>query len=445
MSGGVAESAAGGSGRHAVLTGIGVIAPTGTSTNEYWAATLAGASAIGPITRFETDRHPVHLAGEVPEFDPAATVPQRIIAQTDRWTHFALVAADRALAQAGLAAYRGAEARAGGGLEPGPPGDNGFSIGVTTAASSGGNAFGQREIQALWSKGPSFVGPYQSIAWFYAASTGQLSIGYGLRGPCGVICTEGAGGLDALAHARRAIRQGTRAMLTGGTEAPISPYALTCQVPAGGLCTATRPERGYRPFARDAAGYVPGEGGAMMVLEERSAARERGAEPLAEISGHASTFAGWPRDGGDGWAATGPALAVAVKGALADAHLTPADIDAVVADAVGTVAADRAEVATLHEALGRRAGTVPVTAPKAGVGRLYAGGAALDVATAALAIRDGLIPPTPMLSADDNAHDIDLVTGKARSAKLRHVLVLARGFGGFASALVLSHPAAGTS
>ncbi|HEV7899075.1 MAG TPA: beta-ketoacyl synthase N-terminal-like domain-containing protein [Planosporangium sp.] len=410
--------------RRAVLTGVGVVAPTGGDTAEYWETTLAGGSAIGPITRFDASSHPVRLAGEVGDFDAGATVEQRILAQTDLWTHFALVAAHRALAAAGLPT---------GGHDP-------FSIGVTTSASSGGNAFGQREIQALWSKGASFVGPYQSIAWFYAASTGQLSIAHGLRGPCGVICTEGAGGLDALAHARRAIRRGTRAVLTGGTEAPISPYALTCQIPAGTLFTGAEPARAYRPFARDAAGHVPGEGGAMMVLEEAASARDREAPVLAEVTGYAAAFTGPSDDVADagGWATTAPALAAAILGALADARLSPSDVDAVVADAVGVQAADRAEVEALRTALGERAALIPVTAPKAGVGRLYSGGAALDVATAALAIRDGVLPPTPSVTPADLDEDIDLVTGSARRLALENVLVVARGFGGFASALVLS-------
>jgi 3-oxoacyl-(acyl-carrier-protein) synthase len=406
--------------RRAVLTGLGVVAPTGGDTAEYWRTTLAGRSAIGPITRFDASGYPVRLAGEVRDFDPAATVEQRILAQTDLWTHFALVAAQRALAAAGLPT----------------PGDDPFAIGVTTSASSGGNVFGQREIQALWSKGASFVGPYQSIAWFYAASTGQVSIAHGLRGPCGVICTEGAGGLDALAHARRAIRRGARAVVTGGTEAPIGPYALTCQIPAGTLFAGTEPARAYRPFARDAAGHVPGEGGAMMVLEDAATARARGAPALAEVVGYAAAFA-QPAEDSARWAGTAPALAAAIRGALADAAAAPSDIDAVIADAVGVRAADRAEVEALHLALGDRAARIPVTAPKAGVGRLYSGGAALDVATAALAIRDGLLPPTPSVTPADLDEDIDLVTGAPRRLPLEHVLILARGFGGFASALIL--------
>ena len=170
-------------------------------------------------------------------------------------------------------------------------GKGSFDIGVTTAAGSGGCAFGQREIQALWSQGPGYVGPYQSIAWFYAASTGQISIANGFRGPCAVLSSESAGGLDAIALSRRAIRRGNPVQVCGGTEAPISPYALVCQMQSGLLSDSRDAASAYVPFGRSASGYVPGEGGAVLVLEELAHARERGVPALAEITGHTAAFA----------------------------------------------------------------------------------------------------------------------------------------------------------
>ena len=407
-----------------VITGVGPVAATGVGAGDYWTATLSGTSGLRRISRFDPAGLPVTVAGEVHGVDPADLVDRRILAQTDRWSHFGLVGAVLALGDAGLD----------------PAGRDAFTIGVVTASSSGGNAFGQREIEALWARGPRHVGPYQSIAWFYAASTGQISINHGLKGPCAVVCSEGAGGLDALAHARRTIRRGTPAMLAGGTEAPLSPYAMTCQLSAGGMSAAADPRSAYRPFAPDATGHVPGEGGAMLLVEDARHAEARGVPALAVVTGHAAAFAPprTPEDPGGDWAGTRPALATAVRRALDDAGITAAEVDAVFADAVGLTEADEAEALALRDALGPRSADVPVTAPKAGVGRLYAGGAALDVAAAALAIRDAVIPPTPGRPAC--AHDLDLVTGDARPTELRHVLLLARGFGGFASAVVLSRP-----
>lgn len=407
----------------AAVTGLGVIAPTGIGTEQFWAATLAGTSGIGPISRFEPTRYPVRVAGEVRGFDPESVLGPRVVVQTDLWTQFALAATRQALAMAAL--------------DPASLAD--FDIGVTTSASSGGNAFGQREIEALWAQGPRFVGPYQSIAWFYAASTGQISIAHGMRGPCAVVCSESAGGLDALAHSRKAIRDGCKVQICGGTEAPVSPYALTCQLQSGLLTEGDSPSA-YRPFARDASGYVPGEGGAIAVLEDAGHARQRGAPVLATVSGHAATFTGWSSgtDEKQFWAQSAAALAAAIRLALQDARVPPKEVDAVFADGMGVPLADAAEAAALQTALGGHAGRVAVTATKAGTGRAYSAAGSLELAAAALALRDGLVPPTPGLSAADIAYELDVVTGRARQLPLRHVLLLARGFGGFSSALVLS-------
>lgn len=405
------------------VTGLGVVAPTGIGTAEFWEATLAGASGIGPISRFDPARYPVRVAGEVHGFDPETMLDPRVIVQTDLWTQFALAATRQALDMAAL--------------DPASLAD--FDIGVTTSASSGGNAFGQREIEALWAKGPRFVGPYQSIAWFYAASTGQISIAHGMRGPCAVVCSESAGGLDALAHSRKAIRDGCKVQVCGGTEAPVSPYALTCQLQSG-LLTERDSPNAYRPFARDASGYVPGEGGAVAVLEDAYHARDRGAPVLATVTGHAATFTG--RSSGTDekqfWAECADALAAAIRLALEDARVPPEEVDAVFADGMAVPLADATEAAALHTALGRHADRVAVTAIKAGTGRSYSAAGSLDLAAAAMALRDGLVPPTPGLSAAEIAHELDVVTGQARRLPLRNVLLLARGFGGFSSALVVS-------
>ena len=253
-----------------VVTGLGVVAPTGADTSSYWRATLAGHRAIDRISRFDATRYPVRFAGEVRGADPADLVDPRILVQTDLWTHLALLATGEAVAAAALDTL----------------GKGSFDIGVTTAAGSGGNAFGQREIQALWSQGPGYVGPYQSIAWFYAASTGQISIGGGFRGPCAVLSSESAGGLDAIALSRRAIRRGNPVQVCGGTEAPISPYALVCQMQSGLLSDARDAATAYVPFGHCASGYVPGEGGAVLVLEELAHARERGAGPRRDHRAH---------------------------------------------------------------------------------------------------------------------------------------------------------------
>ncbi|MDU0299213.1 ketosynthase chain-length factor [Streptomyces sp. PAL114] len=401
------------SGRAAV-TGIGVVAPGGLGTDAYWKSVREGLGVLDLITQEGCDHLPLRVAGEVRSFDPAALIEDRFLVQTDRFSHFAMAAAALALDDAGL------------GGEPADP----YSVGVVTAAGSGGGEFGQRELQKLWGKGSKFVGPYQSIAWFYAASTGQISIRGGLKGPCGVVASDEAGGLDSLAHAARAVRRGTDVMVVGAAEAPLAPYSMVCQLGYPELSTLDDPDRAYRPFTEKACGFVPAEGGALLVVEDEERARERGVPVRGVVAGHSATFTGASR-----WAESREGLAHAITGALDDAGVALEEIDVVFADALGVPEADRAEALAIADALGAHGTRVPVTAPKTGYGRAYCGAPVLDTVAALLAMEHGLVPPTP--NVFDICHDIDLVTSHARPAELRTALVLSRGLMGSNAALVV--------
>ncbi len=395
-----------------VVTGIGVTAPNGLGTRDYWAATRDGRSGIGRVTRFDPSGYPARLAGEVPGFVAADHLPSRLLPQTDHMTQLALVAADWALADAGV---RPAEL-------------SGYDMGVVTASSSGGFEFGERELRALWSKGSRYVSAYQSFAWFYAVNTGQISIRNGMQGPSAALVADHAGGLDAIAQARRQVRKGTPVVVTGAVDAAICSYGWISQLACGRISTADDPALAYLPFDARARGYVPGEGGALLVVEQEHAARERGARIYGEIAGYASTFDPKPGTGRE------PALRRTIELALDDAGSTPADIDVVFADAAAVPELDRLEAEAIAAVFGPHG--VPVTAPKTMTGRLYSGAAPLDVAAALLAIRDGMIPPTVHTSPDP-AYALDLVTGAPRPAALRCALVLARGYGGFNAAMVV--------
>ncbi|RKT74690.1 act minimal PKS chain-length factor (CLF/KS beta) [Saccharothrix variisporea] len=396
-----------------VVTGLGVTAPNGLGTAEYWAATLAGRGGIGPITRFDATGYPARLAGEVPGFEASEHLPSRLLPQTDHMTRLALVAADWALADAGVT-----------------PGElPSFDVGVVTSSSAGGFEFGQRELENLWSKGGEHVSAYQSFAWFYAVNTGQISIRNGARGPSGVVISDQAGGLDAVAQARRQIRRGTGLIVSGGVDGSICPWGWAARLADDRLSTTDEPDRAYLPFDPAAAGHVPGEGGAILVLEDREFARRRGAARVyGEIAGYGATFDPKPGSGRE------PGLRRAVELALADAGVEAGDVDVVFADAAATPDLDREEAGAVAAVFGPRG--VPVTAPKTMTGRLLSGAAALDLVAALLSIRDGVIPPTTNVSADP-AYALDLVTGAPRAAAVRTALVLARGHGGFNSAVVV--------
>ncbi|WP_054044441.1 ketosynthase chain-length factor [Alloactinosynnema sp. L-07] len=398
----------------AVVTGLGIVAPTGLGIEEHWQAVLAGKSGIGRITRFDPSEYPTKLAGEVAGFTAKGRVPGRLIPQTDHWTHMALFAAESSLADAGVDPTQLPE----------------FEMAVVTSSSSGGTDFGQHEMERLYQNGPSWVGAYQSIAWFYAATTGQISIRHGMRGPCGVLCAEQAGGLDAIGQARRLLRTQSQLVVTGGTDSSLCPYGLVAQLPTGLLSTSDSSDRAYLPFDTEAAGYIPGEGGAILVTERETTATARGlGKGYGTILGYAAGFDQSERTDRK------PVLAGVIRRALDDAQLNTSDIDVVFADATADPRLDRIEADAITEVFGARG--VPVTAPKTLTGRLFGGGAPLDVATALLALRDGVIPFTAGPNRLANGIDIDLVLNTPREASLRHALVVARGYGGFAAAMVV--------
>ena len=227
-----------------------------------------------------------------------------------------------------------------------------YRMSVITASSSGGNEFGQKEIQNLWGKGPIFVGAYQSIAWFYAATTGQISIKYGMKGPCGVLVAESAGGLEALWHSRRTIRRGVDVVVSGGTEAPIGPYALTCQqqqlaAELGARAGATRtgrstparerlrPRRGRRDHHRR---------GRRACARRAGRRRSTGRSSATRATNDAQDPHRVPTDG------KGLARAMAI--ALERAGVGPDDVDAIFADACGVPEADRAEADAIKSVFG---------------------------------------------------------------------------------------------
>lgn len=409
-------------GQRAVITGVGVVAPSGTGADTHWKTVRGGENRIQRITLFDPTPYPATLAGEVTDFDVTEHVERRLEVQTDRWTWLAYAAADFAFTDADLD----------------PAGVDPYDLSVALASSSGGNQFGQRELQRLWHPDTSrTVGAYQSIAWFYAATVGQLAIRHQAKGPSSVLVSESAGGLDSLAHAARLVRRGAKVVLAGGTEAPLSPYALACQQRSGRLSTSADPDGAYLPFDRRADGFVPGEGGAVFVVEDREHALARGATIRAEIAGWASTQDGEPstRRG----AGSVRQYARALSTALRRADLDPAEVDVTFPDALGVPAYDRSEAEALREVFGTD-GPAAVTTHKPLLGRLYQGGSAIDAATALLAMEHGLLPASA--GPEEPAEGCDLAfVREERAVEVNSALIGARGFDGYNSALALRRPA----
>ncbi|SBT66109.1 act minimal PKS chain-length factor (CLF/KS beta) [Micromonospora sediminicola] len=402
-----------------LVTGLGVVAPNGLGVDDFWSATLSGHSGIAPLDRFDAGRYPASLAGQIADFDAAAHLPNRLLPQTDVSTRLALAAAEWALRDAAVG-----------------PGDvRDYDMGVITSNASGGFQFTHGEFRKLWSQGPQFVSVYESFAWFYAVNTGQISIRHGMRGPGAVLVAEQAGGLDALGHARRTARRGTALVVSGGVDSSFDPWGWVSHLASGRVSPVADPRRAYLPFDTAASGYLPGEGGAILVLERADAAARRGTPRVyGEIAGYAATFD--PPAGSD----RPPGLRRAAESALRDAGVRPDEVDVVFADAAGVPELDRVEAAAIREVFGPAG--VPVTAPKTLTGRLYSGGGPLDVVAALLAIRDGLIPPTWHTGDVPADYGIDLVRDAPREAPVRTALVLARGRWGFNAAVLVRAAAA---
>jgi minimal PKS chain-length factor (CLF/KS beta) len=396
-----------------VVTGIGVVAPNGLGVEPYWKSTVECSAGIGELTRFDSSGYSSRLAGQVLDLDVAEHLPSKLLPQTDVSTRMALVAAQWALEDSAV--------------DVGSMTD--YDMGVVTANAAGGFEFTHREFHKLWSQGPKHVSVYESFAWFYAVNTGQISIRHGMRGPSTALVAEQAGGLDAIGHARRTVRRGTPLVVTGGVDSAFDPWGWASHLSSGRVSTGRDPAKAYQPFDLNASGYVPGEGGAILVVEDEAAARARGARIYGEIAGYASTFDPPPGSGR-------PAgLGRAAELALADAGVAPSQVDVVFADSVGVAELDRAEAQVIRELFTPFG--VPVTAPKALTGRLFSGGGPLDVVAALMSIKDGVIPPTAGTTEVPADYGIDLVLGEPRKADVGTALVLARGRWGFNAAIVV--------
>lgn len=407
--------------REAVITGIGVVTPAGIGKEQFWAGVSSAQSFITPITRFDTTKFASKVAGTISDFVPSDYIDPRIIAQTDRWTHFDLTCAKAALADAHLDLAQ----------------EDATRVAAVFAAGTGGNEFGQKQLHLCWEQGRGirYVSAYQSIAWFYAASIGQVSIATGIRGYGRNICAEAAGGLIALAHAAKIIEQGIcDVVVVGGSEASVAPYAFACHQASGLISTETG-EFPYRPFDATRSGTIIGEGGAVFCVESKQHAQRRDAHVYAEIAGSGQSFDGiQSREP----ASDGREYGRAMAQALTSAQVTTADIDWVVCDGLGTREGDLGEFRALQSVFGTDLAGIPASAPKSMIGRLFNGASTVDVAMALLGMEADTILPTVGYTQPDAECLLDCVPNTPRSANLQNILVGARGFGGFNAALVLS-------
>jgi act minimal PKS chain-length factor (CLF/KS beta) len=378
-----------------VVTGLGVLSPTGLGHADFWKAALDCDTS-----RLTSGR----LAALTSSFEPAAHIPAQLLPQTARVTQMTLAGTDWALADAKLVLSDvPAEGRS-----------------TVFANAFGGTDYVGQELHKLWTLGPGHVKPYLSYAWFYAANSSQASIRHDAHGPAWTLVSGQAGGLDAIAQACRHLRRGGHIAMTGAFDSFLDPVGQE-------VATAYLADADAQPPRSPEASRLIGEGGAALVLESHTAQRRLSA-PYGQIKGYGTSFDPVaPRPGDSG-------LERATRAALADAQVDPADIDVIFAD--GTVPyLDDIETAAITEIFTDH--PVPVTSPKTLTGKMGAGGAALDVATALLALHHQVIPPTARRGSIPQPRGIDMVYDRPRETRLSNTLVLARGHGGHNSAIVV--------
>jgi nodulation protein E len=386
---------------------MGVVCATGHDAASFLASLRAGRVGIGPIANIPTERLAVRVAAEIHGFDPAAHFTTRRLALLDRTSQLALVAAREAMAQAGL--HTGLAAGA-----------------VVMAGAVGMTTFDQAYLE-LYGAGASRVHPFTVPRLMPNAPASNVSMEFGLRGPCYSVSTACASSNHAIGQATHMIRSGMAdIVVTGGSDA-----SITVGFMKGWEGLRVLSPDSCRPFSRDRAGLVIGEGAGIFVIESADHARARGATVLAEIAGF-----GMSADGVDLTAPSADGAARAMQVALADAGCAPDEVGYVNAHGTGTRLNDRTEAAALRTVFGNHAGRLMVSSTKSMIGHCMTAGGALELAATVMALRDGIVPPTAGFTEADPDCAIDCVPNTARPADVEVAMSNAFAFGGLNAVLV---------
>ncbi|MGV9456089.1 beta-ketoacyl-[acyl-carrier-protein] synthase family protein [Streptomyces sp. NPDC003635] len=417
--------------RRVAITGIGVVAPGGVGTKEFWSLITSGRTATRSISTFDATQFRSRIAAEA-DFDPLehGFTPEEA-ERLDRAAQFALVSAREALRDSGLEQ----------GLDP-------LRTGVTLGSAVGCTMGLDTEYDVVsrggstWQVDHTLAVPHLFDYFVPSSMAAEVAWRAGAQGPVSMVSTGCTSGLDSLGHAVELIREGSAdVMIAGATEAPISPITMACFDAI--KATSPRndePETASRPFDASRNGFVLGEGSAVLVLEDLDRARARGAHVYAEIAGFATRCNAYHMTG---LTPDGEEMAEAIRVALDEARIDPTDVDYVNAHGSGTKQNDRHETAAFKRSLGSHAYETPVSSIKSMIGHSLGAIGSLEVAASALTIEHNVIPPTANLHTPDPACDLDYTPLTAREQRTDTVLSVGSGFGGFQSAMVLIRPEKG--
>ena len=406
-------------GRRVVVTGMGLVIPTGIGVETAWKNVWEGKSGIGPLTRFDTNGFETKIAGEVKNFNPELYIDKKEIKKMDLFIHFAIAATKEALDGARLV------------ITP----ENSEQIGVIVGTGLGGLPSLEKYHKILLEKGPGRISPFFIPMLIANLASGQIAILFGPKGPNTCLVTACATGAHCIGDAFRAIVYGdAEAMIAGGTEANITPLTIGGFNSMKALSTRNdEPEKASRPFEKNRDGFVVAEGSGILVLEELQFALKRKAEIHAELVGYGYT--------GDAYHITAPSpdgdgAIRCMKMAMKDAGLAPEDVDYINAHGTSTPLNDLTETVAIKSVFGSHAKKVPISATKSMTGHLLGAAGSTEAIFTVLAIRDGIIPPTINYEEPDPQCDLDYVPNVARRKPLRIGMSNAFGFGGTNATLI---------
>jgi 3-oxoacyl-[acyl-carrier-protein] synthase II len=406
--------------RRVVITGIGAVTPLGNDAETSWQRLLAGESGAGPITQFDSTDYYVHFACEVKDFDPSNWIDRKQARRMDRFAQLILAAARQAEADSGV--------------DVGAEGDR---VGASIATGIGGLKSFQDCYDTLKERGPDRVNPFAIPCIIPNMGAGWVSMELGTRGPLSSECTACAASNMAIGQGLDDIRLGrAEVMFCGGTESAINQVGIAG---FGAMRALSRrnddPAGASRPFDAGRDGFVMGEAGAVLVLEELEHARGRGAEIYAEVAGYGLSSDAKHVTEPD---PTGENPARAMKNAFADAGIDPAEIDYVNAHGTSTPLGDAAETRVIKLALGEEnARKTPVSSTKGATGHCLGAAGAVEAIFSTLAIRDGKLPPTINQEVEDPRCDLDYIPNESRDADVRVAVSNSFGFGGHNASIVL--------
>ena len=405
--------------RRVVITGMGALTPIGNDVNTFWSNTKEGKLGIDFITLINEDLIDVKIAAEVKNFDPEILIGKKESKRLDRFAQFALVASDEAIKDSGIDLEK----------------ENLDRFGVMLGSGIGGFQTIEDECSKLATGKSKRVTPFFIPMAIINLGAGNVAIKYGLKGPCTSAVTACATGTNNIGDAFRAIKHGyADVMLAGGAEAPITRLGVTGFNSMKALNTSNDPSKASTPFDKNRGGFVMGEGAGVVILESLEHAEARGANIIAEVVGYGSTCDAYHITSPD---PEGEGAARAMKDAIEEAGIKPADVSYINAHGTSTELNDKFETFAIKKVFGEEAYNVPISSTKSMTGHLLGAAGAIEAIACAKALQEGFVPPTIGYETKDEELDLDYVPNVGRKQELEYTLSNSLGFGGHNATLLL--------